>query len=469
MKRLCLYIFLLVSLLPLEGSERDWDFEYLSQHGYRFSIGPVTVEQAKQAIINWAGRQNLQIELEPPRYWMWPEEGRGPASGIGAEVSNSLGEYISWYRFGVDDPNPDQKYRGSVYVDSYTGEVKGIFKGFGVVRENGTIADMLPPQQALNLAKQLIASYFPNFPIGSAEIYFISPNLITPDGSTLEEYSDDLLFSSSWEEYSDDILFGFWVTLTIPSGEKVIVGVQSAHIIIDSCTGELLEIVCCYEPLEVSPIPSLSREELFQAVASFFYGLGAQEVVIPDTGAMWRIMRPEPYEPQRLCFHKLIYIAGVPNLPDDIYDCWVDAHTGEVFHAGPFGHLVGGPTVPSSKTPTSFTLFFNGMKKELKSKPIFKDGKPYISLEDVKSWGFKLEKRGKGLTISYKGKKANLAKKELLKEGKRMYLKAEALGKMKGVIYRYIKDRNEVHILIVNEKAFQKGQEMRGKLMKKEG
>jgi hypothetical protein len=41
----------------------------------------------------------------------------------------------------------------------------------------------------------------------------------------------------------------------------------------DSKTGELCEIFCCYEPIEISPIPTLTIEQLAEAVTSYFTGL----------------------------------------------------------------------------------------------------------------------------------------------------------------------------------------------------
>jgi len=72
--------------------------------------GPVSVERAKQIIKNWAGRKNLAINLE------------GSSEGYPGSVWwNS-----QCYSFRVEDPNPDHKYTGFVYVDSFKGVVVGI-------------------------------------------------------------------------------------------------------------------------------------------------------------------------------------------------------------------------------------------------------------------------------------------------------------------------------------------------------
>lgn len=445
-KYLCLLLILFA--LWAKGDEHDFDFQYWTEHGYKFSIGPVTPEQAKQAIINWAGRQNLEIELAPIYYWMEPEEGRLPSYKInpGGSISPEL---TSWYAFGVEDPNPDHKYTGTVYVDSYTGQIKGITKGW-VVRDSGSISDMLPPQQAINVMRNIVASYFPDVPIYSMDLPFLD-DYVTEDGS-------------SWKTYEDVIYLTFAERTFTPDGKPVWIYTKCVDIAIDSQTGELQEMFRCYEPLEISPIPSLTYDEMAQAVTSYLYGLGATYVEILDIGGSeeWRINREEPYGPQRLYTNIEVYIEGIPSLPDGNYFGYVDGHTGEIFNA--HQSILGIALSPStSEKPSSLSILFNGRKVKTSSPPIIQKGKVYISVEDVKKMGFNLKKEKKW-QISYKNKRATVEDGEIMSKGKTKYILGTVLGRLEGVITRYNKNSNKFYILILNEKAFKKGREERLKL-----
>jgi hypothetical protein len=466
MKRKILYLFLLSLPLSLFGGEHDFDFQYWTEHGRKFSIGPVTVEQAKQSIINWAGRTNLQIELAPIYNWETPAAGRIPNYTITPDEFPLGAELTTWYAFGVRDPNPDNKYRGTVYVDSYTGAVKGIFRRNPGIKENGQISDMLPPQQAINLAKEYITSYFPDIPIDSFAMEIIGPDSgISEDGST-------------WKGYTDFLYFSFTNKLHTPDGKPVWIDVQHVAIGMDSETGELCEIFCCFEPIEISPVPTLTKEQLAEAVTSYLNGLGASVVEIRqlngDTGPGWWpgedkndwwLSRQEPYGSQRLYTDLWFYIEGVPGLPDGAYFAAVDGHTGEIFNGGLAPLALGGPKVPTQR-PSSLSIFFNGLKRKTNMAPLIREGKVYISVIDLKKWGFKLKKEGKGYVISYGANAVKIGNNDVIKRGQNDYIMGESIGKIKGFMVRYNKKFNQFHIISVDWKAFERGKQDRAKFMK---
>lgn len=304
-------IFLLLGVLfslSLFADERDFDFGYWTKQGMKFAIGPVTVEQAKQAIINWSGRQNLNIELLPLYAWGKTFMGRIPNFGISpSSITLPIAQYTTQYAFSVQDPNPDGKYTGTVLVDSYTGQIQELLKGLSELREDQNIANMLSPQQAMEKARQWVASYFPNIPIASMSVDFVFPPL-SEDGST-------------WENYDDYVTFGFFNRTSTPDGETVELLLQSVIVMLDSNSGELLNMRVCYEPLEISPTPSLTKEEIAQIVASYLYGLGAQVVYIRDIGGprRWYVAREEPYGQQRLYTYAIVGIEGLQSFPDSNY------------------------------------------------------------------------------------------------------------------------------------------------------
>ena len=455
MKRFGLFVFLTFYALLAWAGKYDWDFEFWDQFMH-FSIGPVTPEQAKEAIINWSGRQNLIIKLSPIYAWKNPL-GRVPSGGL-KPGGNPISNYTTVYAFSVKDPNPDKKYSGTVYVDSWSGAVMGISKSFGRVRDDRNIANMLTPQQALNRAKEFILSYFPDVPIDS----------LTPNWADDEPTED----GSSWKEYDDFLSVIFRKELLTPDGEEVRIYIQEVSISMDSNTGELEDIDYCYEPLEIAPWPTLTREEIAQAVTSYFYGLGAESVVISHTGYGWNVEREEPYGIQRLSTLVAFKAFPSPDLPPDIKNlldnlniCFVDGHTGEVFYAclefilgGPFGGI-------GRKEPSSLSVFYNGQRRETISPPFLQNGGVYISLEDVKKMGFRVGK--KGYVVAYKGNRAELKRGDIISKDGREYIRGEALGKIKGVRVHYGEETKEFHILVLNEKLFQMGQECRAKLEKK--
>jgi len=164
MRKFSLVMFLIFCTALALASQYDWDFQYWGQI-MQFAMGPITLEQAKAAIINWSGRENLIIKLCPIYSWEKPW-GRAPSGGLKPN-GDLLTNYTTMYAFSVEDPNPDGKYSGTIYVDSWSGMVMEIFKSFGQVRDNRNIANMLTPQQAINQAKEIVLSYFPNVPIDS--------------------------------------------------------------------------------------------------------------------------------------------------------------------------------------------------------------------------------------------------------------------------------------------------------------
>jgi len=458
-----LYVFFTLLTCLALGGRHDFDFEYWSNFGMKFAIGPVSPEQAKQAIINWAGRANLQIELAPIYHWEEPAGVRIHAAL--KPGGGTVPEYISWYAFGVKDPNPDNKYSGTVYVDSYTGSVMRIDRGFGEIREDENIANMLTPQQALNKAKEAILSYFPNIPIETFSTYYISPE-ITEDGST-------------WKEYRDTICFAFQKRILTPNGEEVDINIQRASAIIDSNTGEPLYIDACYEPLEISPIPTLTREQLAQAVTSFFLGLGAQAVYIPELGGNWFVSREEPNGTQRLCLGFLFGAEPSPEAPSEVKvllenlnACVVDAHTGEVF-SGDFivagGVITSGGTKSDFNSPKDLGVFFNGLKKKLIYPIINRDKDIYISSEDLNAIGFRLRPKGKNYVIYYKDRRGNrveIGKEEWMEESGGIYISVKTLGRLKGIIARYIDDSKTIYIAIIDQKAYDKGRDKKQSLKK---
>jgi hypothetical protein len=455
-KYLCVVLLIIISVA--KASQHDWDFEYWTQAGYKFSIGPVTYEQAKQAIINWSGRQNLNIELLPIYCWERPRD-RDPVFII--ESSRSISsEYISWYSFAVEDPNPDHKYSGIVYVDSYTGAVKGI-ELRNPTLHFGQIADMLTPEQAINLAREAASSYFPNVPVNSLPLSFTLPS-IDENGGT-------------WKEYGETITVCFANRFVTSQGEHVwLDDVQAVDVEIDSLSGQPIEIDCYYEPLEISPQPSLSKEELAQAAASYLYGLGATCVEIDDIGEFmgcWRITREEPYGQQRLLTSILVYIEGIPQLPAGRYLGFIDGHTGEIRNA--ILPIPMGPTLLrekrknwDNKKPAQLGIFFNGKRAKIFYPPIVWNGKVYVSGVDLEKMGFHLKKEKGAYKIYLKSKFVTLKGLDVIRKGKLLYVLGEKIGGIKGVLTSFNKNRNKFYIVVLDEKAFSKGREDRMKLKK---
>jgi hypothetical protein len=257
--------------------------------------------------------------------------------------------------------------------------------------------------------------------------------------------------------------------LHTPDGKPVWIDIQDVAIGMDSETGELCEIFCCYEPIEISPIPTLTIEQLAEAVTSYLYGLGASVVEIRQLNGgednAWWLSRQEPYGSQRLYTDLWFYIEGVPGLPDGAYFASVDGHTGEIFNAGLAPVALGGPKVPTQR-PSSLSIFFNGLKRKTKMVPLLKEGKVYISVIDLKKLGFKLKKEGKGYVISYGANAVKIGNNDVIKRGQNDYIMGENIGKIKGFMVRYNKKFNQFHIISVDWKAFERGKQDRAKFMK---
>lgn len=431
--------------------------------GEEKSFGPITVEQAKQAIIQWSGRGNLQITFWDPEEYIAGQgthPGRSAGGGIKGIHPTAHDRYVQCYGFFVDDPNPDKKYSGRVWVDSYTGAVVEIEKDNFKVRE-GNISDMLSPQQALSIAREAVASYFPNVPIYSFEdVVFFEP---------------DMSGNGSWAYYEDYIRIIFYKSYVTQEGKKVDIDFQYARATIDSQTGEVWDVSAVYEPLERDPLPSLTVEEAVQSLVSYLYALGAQYVEVglgplyPDypytISPAWRLEKESPNGPQRVGIGIFCYLENPPDNPQLFpcpwIFCFVDGDTGEVIY-GEFTDI-GVPKSALQKASTP-SVFFNG--KEVKTKPLLKDGKLYINIKDLKAMGLNIEKKGEAYTISFRGNKATLLGKEILKKGKDVFIKGDSLSRLKGIITLYNKEGKRFHIVVANEKSYKRGLKERSLLQK---
>jgi hypothetical protein len=461
LKGLLLVICFFISAFLLIGGNPYQDFPYWHED-IILSIGPVSVRKAKQSINQWSGRQNLIIELMPVNHWETPGIERVPTGGF-VPGGHLLPYHTFLYAFDVNDPNPDLKYEAGIYVDSYTAKVVKLIKGFPTLRDDKNIANMLTPQQAINRAKELLLSYFPNVPVDSLAVKILQPET-TQDGS-------------SWKSYDDMVSIRFYNRTFTSEGEEIYINLQSASVTFDSNNGELLLLRCGYEPLKISPIPDLTKPEIAQIVTSYMYGLGAETAEVTYIDKDWFLAREEPYGAQRLYVEVFVAVEPSEDLPVEIKDvlctpvtCWVDGHTGEVFYAIHEVLMGGGSPAKASRHRSEkeqrqlpFVVVFNGLAMKAKP-PLIKGGEIYIALEDLEKMGFALEKKDNGFVIKNKDKSAKLESKDVLEKGQRKYIRGGAIGKLKDVITRYAKEENKFHILIINKKAFRMGEKQRYKL-----
>jgi hypothetical protein len=388
--------------------------------------GPVSVERAKQIIKNWAGRKNLAINLE------------GSSEGYPGSVWwNS-----QCYSFRVEDPNPDHKYTGFVYVDSFKGVVVGI-EGFRIPPKAKRLIkpakkSMISPDEAIKSAKIAIKSYFPNVPIDSFSID-TSPSRINN--------------GRKWKEKSDSIRVEFYNTAVSPFKERVWIQVQSASTLLDAETGECRFIFCVYEPLEIPPLPRFNTEQAIDIAISFLNGMGAEFVEIEEAEKDWWLAREEGGGPQRIV--KQITLHRYPSKDDPGEGggviLLVDGRTGEICR------WICSWCMWAPIERTTLTLYFKGSERKWKSQPIIKEKEIFISTDDIKAMGFKLERTKDGLILCYKKKRAEIPPDALLKAKGKDYIKSSVLEKIKGIKAKYFAQFNILHIWEINELGYEQG------------
>lgn len=393
-------------------------------------VGPVSVEQAKQVIINWAGRGNLEIRLE------------GPGSTSPATVC----WFDQCYSFYVWDPNPDHKYSGYVYVDSFSGVVTEIeHVGAINLKQDEEVVSMISPMQAINIAKEAVLAYFPFIPI---------------DSFAIETFPHTINNGAAWEEKASNVLIEFIRTTYAPSGEEIWMDVQHARVAVNAETGEWWDIRCAYEPIEISPIPALSTEEVIDSTISFFYGLGREYVEEEKVEDVWHLVREEGGGPQRVI--KEMFLSCYPGFYGESNgrNLWiiVDGNTGEILH----WEACWGSS--SMEKKDSLTLVFKGKERKWKQKPIIKNGEIFISLDDVKAMGFKVGRRGKGYAISYRRGKTEITGRDLLWVKGKVFIRSGALEKIKGTKVKYLKEYDILNIWVMVDWAYKRGQKERDKL-----
>jgi len=462
------------SLLMLWGmgrglcDEHDYDLEWWAQSG-TYSIGPITVDQAKQIILNWAGRGNLEIELAP--VYEWDEHPARECAGVpwlGQDVKPYLNQC---YVFYIKDNNPDHKYTGRVVIDSYTGNIVSFSTQhqFQLIDKKGDIANMLPPQTIVNLAKQYVASYFPNIPLEQVELQGIAyAGPPTPvDGGEMSG-PDNFFFSvkgeEPWKAYSGSVIV-MWENFLHYGDVCIDMRLQQVSVELDSETGQLCELKCVYEPLEINPQPTLSDQEVEEIVLSHFYGLGYTDVSIErDYG--WSITRIAPNGRQVLS--KWLDILAYTS-DGTMWAFWVkvDGHTGEIWQGSmSLGGLPPNPSSSGSSKTSSLKVKFDGKELKLSSSPVRKNGKLFLAVADIQKMGIKLNKLGKGLVLLFRGQKVSVDNKDILTQGKNRYVNVAVLGKIKNMMVNYNENLGSLNIWVKNEKAYNEAKTVAEKLKK---
>jgi hypothetical protein len=465
MKRIFYTMFsLLLSLTILYAETLDIGALKQAQHwrDQEIAFGSLTLEQAKQSIINWAGRTNLIINLLPydnGGWSMWDRELLPPVEGIEG-VTVPYGYYPVFHRtkyvFTVDDPNPDKKYSGIIAVDSWTGRVMGIYKGVPpesveLYNKMGSenITYMITPQQAISLASQYLTDYFPQIaPILSNQSPFLNP-LPTSDDKSWTFFSPGITIT--WDKIANDIGdIQVWVDL-----------------VLDSYTGKLMKIgIVKYDTAEISFQPTISEEEALQSALSFLYGLGAEHLEVEEVTRSL-IFRPSPGSPQRIVYW--IYFENTKardDAPEGVkkllgvyvpHKVWVtvDINTGEILGVMDRKVLCGGWEWEKFKSPR---IYFNG--REEKAKMITKGKDAFVSIDSLKKIGFALAlKKGK-YRLSFKGKSIDLKQEEVIKENGALLLNVRALNKLDNIKVVYSEKLKTIDIWTVNEKAVNGAKEL---------
>jgi hypothetical protein len=462
-KLFLLFIVIISTVSLVSGPEEELLIQQLKAEGHEPIFGPITIEQAKQIIRDWSGRSNLSIQLEPASCFdSWYEGWRDRDFGQGIQEFTPFyhsGFPLVCYMFKVEDPNPDHKYSGIVAVDSWRGEVARFIQQWIMPPEDevdlaGNISEMLSPAEALQLAKQYMASYFPNVNINDFRCIDLGVET-TPDGSSWTRHS-----------YIMNVLFDMDGEIEGPSG-PISTNVPRALVSFLSHTGELISIWHDYQPLQISLVPQITKEEAIEIASSFLYGLGAQYMERPLGEPEWWFGYQVPDGRQRLAIGiGFCYVSPREDASpqakalfsgyEGLVDVFVDGHTGEVFWV----YRTDAPPIhsavfhPKKRYPTT-CVFLNGKEKKLKEQPIVKGGKVFLALEDVKSLGFGIERKGEEYFLIYKNQRVAIKEGFFTNKGNKKYLDSKALEKIKGIKTEYSSKFNSLLILTINKKGYE--------------
>ncbi|MGB9878134.1 MAG: hypothetical protein ACPLPS_10235 [bacterium] len=465
-KLLFVMIFVGFTLVNLRAENLDINALKKAYHwrDEEIAFGPITIEQAKQAIIAWSGRQNLAIDLAPYDDYIWDDESaswsRSSTTPLGIEGITVPYRYFPlmfrrYYVFKVNDPNPDGKYNGYISVDSWTGRVVGIDKGnlpehevLYLKEHRESVSDMISPQQAISLAHKYLSDYFPQiFQIVSTGYWGIDDPSLTSDKTTW-------LFFSPWIHVGYD---------KFPSE----IGDVDIHIdvCLDCYAGKLARIDCReYDVAEISLKPDISKEEALEIALSFLYGLGAEHLELMRL-AEGTIFREYPNGRQRVAYEvwfdntkaredaprEVIRLLGSAHIPHRIW-VRVDIHTGEILHVEDVKLMCMRTKI--FKHPH---LFLNGEEKDVRV--LLKNGEAFISIDDLKKIGVLVQLKGKGYVLRY-GKENVSIEKEVQKINGSLYLNVQALNKLRRLKAIYSKTLKTIDIWTVQEKALKDAKEL---------
>jgi hypothetical protein len=109
------------------------------------------------------------------------------------------------------------------------------------------------------------------------------------------------------------------------------------------------EIEVAYIPLQIDPLPSLTKEEAAKSLISYLYGLGAEYIEIRGIEEEWQIRRESPNGPQHIFIVFTCWVdwpAGSSVYYKNFWEFAVDGHTGEIVWGYPLEFSEGSPSSP---------------------------------------------------------------------------------------------------------------------------
>jgi len=275
-----------------------------------FLIGqqPLSDSQLRQIIADWLGYPVDQLQFKDYGIWDIPHIVFNPTEPTQRE-DYRVQEYE------VILPNNMVYY---VDIDRYTGFIYNA--GNLIQIPNLTIDRMLPPDQAIVLARQYLQRYFIWVDTSDWEVEDVTPKVK----------------NGWWTEVQPMISVDFVPSLQIPQLPEGVVFVNEAigcEITIDAVKGDLVGFKVIYTQIEFPLEPVITPEEAKAIARQYLAGKGIQ---VRCDGELYSLMLAPEIE---MTYARLAYMFGFcyPPLPsEDAYitvAVGVDAHTGEVVYA----------------------------------------------------------------------------------------------------------------------------------------
>jgi hypothetical protein len=409
----------------------------------------LSVEEAKEKIRQFEGNPSLEVQ-----YIGLDDEGVIPL--IWEETSWFIGDVYPWpcYVFAV--PYAGSPFKRYYTVEPFTGEICQMTDVYMEknLRWEGTVEEMITPQQAYNSAVEFLRRLRPDFDPSQFVVYTYR---FAPPG--VDDDQDTYVFNSnspsswSWLKFQKDISVFFRKPYIDPQGVRRSNTASPIWVVeIDSVTGQVWSFWGRGFPTNINPIPSLSAVEAEQIALSIVAQRNVYYAEVSPPTVLTLVSGPSdtPSSFGHLAWRIELSIKETEDSSPMREIFFIDAHTGELVDEV---FLLGGGNVnptkekierfqkaKSSTNKNNFLIINEKQGNAQRSIIIYPQshkGRFYIRYDQAWLFGVLVEEQNGQVILAYKTKKAKLGSSSILNRNGKKYILIDDILRLAGYEIKY--------------------------------